>query len=891
MEEDIIIRFLAYDLLSGIANEVAGAMGHVADVAEGSGNRVSQAFMSAGTAMMGIGIAAVGVAAGIAAGLFGMAQSAATFQSDMLLVHTQAKQSMATVQEFSNFILANAPLWGYGPDELAKAMYRVAGASTSLPSQLKDVAGQESILAASAELAQVGHADLLEVTDRLITVLNNYGQSGMTAAQAAGTLNTIVGEGKMSMSDLTAVLRNGLLPMAYDAGLSFQSLGAAIGTMHDQGVNATQVGTYLRSTLIQIETPSGVAAKALEAVGVGATEAAQMTDGFSQVLAAAGVNQTAVAAKLRETGSLGQTLQWLQDKMTAAGLKGHETAALLEKAFGGIRSGVGIAVLMSNLTALEQREKDITNSTNNFSDTWSFFVKNDPEFVVKQLTATLKTMEVILGSALIPTMRAVISVIQPLILRFADWAQQHQKLVGVIMVAVPVILGLAGGILMVGGAVLILLGLLTAMNPVVLVVMGLAVAFGFLVSRMQPNPFEAFGRGVTTFLNELHKGMDVAHAFGFALMAMGVPLHAAMDIGNGLAAAWKLINEIFGKVTQSVASLIGQFQKQLAQDPVMQQAIQQLGPALHDLGTFLMAVGAIIGILIGGVFQGLITALEFIIPGAIMVAEGVFQVLGGIVQLVADIIAGRWGKLSDDVQHISYGFLHIVEGLFYGVLGGVMGFVVGFVQGIIGAFQNLYDMLVGHSIVPDLINQIVNLFQNLPGQLLGMVGDWVHAGASLAEGLASGITSAASGIISAAEGVVNNALNAARNLLGNPHSPSPVTEVVLGLPIAQGIASGILMGGAGIEAAVTHVLAPVATPTGITTAIPSVAGGAPQESAELQNLLTQLLGELRSFHSDNNSNLRQLDADQNSNARGLAAVMEGSHSSLGSQLLTTLRAR
>lgn len=85
---------------------------------------------------------------------------------------------------------------------------------------------------------------------------------------------------------------------------------------------------------------------------------------------------------------------------------------------------------------------------------------------------------------------------------------------------------------------------------------------------------------------------------------------------------------------------------------------------------------------------------------------------------------------------------------------------------------------------------------------------WSSIGSSIVSGIAAGIRAGAGTIASAAASAASAALGAAKSLLGIK-SPSSVMALQVGIPIAQGLALGMLNGISYIEDAANRMIAPV----------------------------------------------------------------------------------
>lgn len=441
--------------------------------------------LGAGSMSMVMGGAVVLAGTGIIAdGMYKASRAAASFDSTALLLVNHANLLPSSLEQVKTDVLALGPAVGIGPEELLKSFYHIQSAGNSLPPLLQTIAGKEEVMAQAAHLSKVGHADLEQTTNALISVLDSYRGTNITAAQAAGILNTTVGEGNMRMADLNSALKTGLLPVAAEAGVKITSLGAALATMTDLGIPASRSATYLRSAIIQMTMPSGPAAKALEAIGLGSTAAKEQLDSFSIVLDKAGINQTVVAEKLRSSGSLSETMDMLQKKLIATGMSSQESAALLTRAFGGIRSGTGVISLVDNLDALKAKERDATEGAANFEDVWNRFNTQDPEQNVAKLHASFQSMEILLGKVLMPTFLHIIHVINGFVDGLLGWIKQNQSLVA--SLAPMILIGglLLGAVLLLGGGLGFLILGLTAVGGAMPVILGLmaggVVVFGIL---------------------------------------------------------------------------------------------------------------------------------------------------------------------------------------------------------------------------------------------------------------------------------------------------------------------------------------------------------------------------------------------------------------------------
>lgn len=463
---DLIIRFIGMDLVSRVAERAGGNIDKMERRISSGAALSGQGLLSTGMAMITTGTGFLTLSGAITAAAVVAFDAFAQFQSSMVMTVTHAGLLETEVDRVKQGILSMATEVGASPKALSDAFYFVQSALTSLPPPLQDVNGRLSILREAAKLAAIGHSDLTETTRTLTSVIVSYGGALGDPTAAAAQLNAIIGNGAVTMSQFDSAMRGGLLPIAASAGVSLSSLGAAFGTLTDMGYGASQSATYLRGAIIQMSMPSGPASKALAAIGLTGDQVTQQMGFFNQVLQDAGINQSVLANDLQKSGSISHVLNnVLMPALRNAGLSGHDAGALIEKAFGGVRSGAAIIGLTTQLDGLAQKEDKINNSTSEWAHTWDYYRKNDPQFLINQLKATMEVLEITIGGALLPVVQQLLGFITPMVARFTEWAQTHEKLIGKVIplaIAISGLIGVglvvSGMILMFGGALIIAAG-------------------------------------------------------------------------------------------------------------------------------------------------------------------------------------------------------------------------------------------------------------------------------------------------------------------------------------------------------------------------------------------------------------------------------------------------
>lgn len=182
---------------------------------------------------------------------------------------------------------------GQSQAELAAASYFISSSGFT---------GSEGskVLSASSLASQAGLGSVVKFADLLTSSLSAYGETADKAIGITDIFTATVREGKAEPEQLAKSL--GLvLPVAAAAGVRMEEVGAAIATITRTGSTAPQAVTQLKQTLSTLIKPSKEAEKALESIGLKASELVPRlrTEGLGSVLE--DINKRATATGSRET--------------------------------------------------------------------------------------------------------------------------------------------------------------------------------------------------------------------------------------------------------------------------------------------------------------------------------------------------------------------------------------------------------------------------------------------------------------------------------------------------------------------------------------------------------------------------------------------------------------
>jgi len=149
-----------------------------------------------------------------------------------------------------------------GPGELAEALYFITSAG------IKGAAAMETLRAA-AYAAAAGLGETQVVADAVTSVLNAYGVSTISAAQATAVLVGAVREGKGEANEFAPAIGR-VIPIASQLGVSFDQVAAAIAAMTRTGLSADEAVTALRGIFTELVQGGGQGAEVLAKVGLSA---------------------------------------------------------------------------------------------------------------------------------------------------------------------------------------------------------------------------------------------------------------------------------------------------------------------------------------------------------------------------------------------------------------------------------------------------------------------------------------------------------------------------------------------------------------------------------------------------------------------------------------------
>ena len=189
--------------------------------------------------------------AGVAAA-YGI-DKAMKYQSEMLLLHTQAGVSSKDTATMSQGVLQISTQTGQSLNAVAESAYHVASNMESMKGS--SPAKMLQAVKVAAEGASVGHSNLVDTTNAMTAAISSNIPGVKNYSQAMGVLNATVGSGDMKMQDLAEAFGGGMVAVVKGYGLTLKDVGASLATFGDNNIRGAKAGTDLRMAVQALAVP------------------------------------------------------------------------------------------------------------------------------------------------------------------------------------------------------------------------------------------------------------------------------------------------------------------------------------------------------------------------------------------------------------------------------------------------------------------------------------------------------------------------------------------------------------------------------------------------------------------------------------------------------------
>ncbi|MEU2426892.1 phage tail tape measure protein [Streptomyces sp. NPDC007851] len=243
--------------LMGDITQLKGTLAEARTQVDGTagGFKKAGATAYAGLATMGRSVSLIGAGVAVAS-----TKMAADFQSETLVLHTAAGESLKGLQTVRQGIKDVAADTGTTIPNLTDGMYQVEKAG------YRGARGI-TVLKAAAQGAREENAQLSTVTNAMTSVMASYHYHASDSVRVMNALKTAAGEGKMTMEEFAGSLST-VLPIASANKIGFDQVAGALATLTQHGTSAREGTQELASTIRNLAKPNDVAVKEMQRFGL-----------------------------------------------------------------------------------------------------------------------------------------------------------------------------------------------------------------------------------------------------------------------------------------------------------------------------------------------------------------------------------------------------------------------------------------------------------------------------------------------------------------------------------------------------------------------------------------------------------------------------------------------
>ena len=569
------------------------------------------------------------------------------------------------------------------------------------------IAGMPGLL----DLAAASGSDLATVADIVSDDLTAFGmkaeQAGhMADVMAAASTNANTNVEMMGMTFKYAGAVAGAL------GYSLEDVSLATGLMANAGIKGEQAGTSLRAIMTRLVSPPSDAAKALDKLGI----SAKNVDGTMKPFR--------------------QTMQELREKF--AGLSDAEKAELASS----IAGQEAMSGFLSVVNASDADFAKLSNAVDNADGAAGKMAKtmqNNARGALTKLKSAMESIEIAIGSTVLPILASFASKIADIAGEFGKWAEAH-----------PTITGMAVALAGLVGSAVIGVSVFGALADSFMAIK--AAAAVFKASSM----FAGLSGMMGPLAGVLAIGWPLVAVIG-AIAAAAMLLYSNWDavcevaavVSNKISAAWEQTKErlqpAFDTINGACERLVGLLGGAGEGSSVVSAALNTLGAVVVTVVEIALSGFALIIETLATVFDTTVTVFGNILDFVGNVFTGNWQgAWENIVNIFSSVFEGVWniasnilGRITDKISSVASGLLGLGSGS-----GGGQDVSHNADGGIYrkGAFLTTFAEEGPEAAIPlDGSRRAVSLWQQA-GQMLGMLPEGGSSPASEALAMAGSIS-------------------------------------------------------------------------------------------------------------------------------------------------------
>lgn len=650
------------DVVMRLTDNVTGGLNRIRNAMEQSAKanqRMGRTLQNAGRHVGNLSDAMMPLAAGITGvGALGVK----TFMDFDATMTAAGVKAGATAEEMQQMKDAAAQMGAKFPTtarNVALGMDRLAAGGFNAEQTIGAMPGIIEASIASGE-------DLATTSDVITSALSIWnltqGDVAANTTHVADVVQAAANASKLGMQDFGLAMQYAGAPAAA-LGINIEELGTAMGIMANNGIEASTIGTSLRSTLSRLASPPKAAAEALAQLGISSADL-QKGDGSFIGLSAA-------------VDLLRSRMSGLSDVQQVAALK----AIAGEDAYSGL-----LALVRTSPEAYKQMSDTIENSAGSSEAAYNQ-MQNTLKGSINALMSSVEALGISFGSALAPTIRSVAEVLKGISDAITNLSPETKQM-----------------IIHIGEAIVGFTAFTYATSKA-LSISGLMVKTIGDVERVMHGAHIA-NKALEGGVNGVMRGFSLLRAAGAALLGPWGIVVAAIAlaafliyknwdrIGPFFMNLWNGIKDVFSSAVGAISPVIERLQGAWStlvtsfQDGVgIFGVIRGLARILATIFSGELYAGIV---LVSAAITGILTAAFNIISAVVGTVIGVFS---GLIDFITGVFTGDWSLAWNGVVEV-----------FSSIFGGIVGIADGIISGVKAAINAVIDGINNISFtVPDWV--------------------------------------------------------------------------------------------------------------------------------------------------------------------------------------------
>ena len=854
------------------ANQSATAVQKIAATGEKL-KTVGENISSAGQKLLPVtaGVTALGTASVTTAANFesSMSQVQATMGITKDAMSTVNGQSVNTMDTLSKLAKKMGAETAFSASECAEALNYLALAGYDTQ-QMCDTLPTVLNLAAAGDIALADASDM--VTDAMSALGMGVDEAETMVdqmAKTASTTNTSVaqlGEGILTIGATAKSIKGGTA-----------ELNTALGILANNGIKGAEGGTHLRNIILSLQSPTDIAAKQMEALGLSVYDS---------------------EGNMRSLNDILGDLDTSMDGMTSA-----EKSNIISKIFNKTDLSSVNALLANTGGTWDELQQKIIESggaAQQMADTQLDNLQGQ----ITILKSALEGLAISFGELLMPAIKQIVGWMQT----FVDWLNGLDDGTKKTIVTIGLLAAALGPVLIVIGKVISAVGtIMTVVPKIAGVINTVKGAFAALNTTMLANPITliiaAIAALVAAFIY-LWNNCDGFRQFWIELWenVKQVAVTAWTAIKDFFSQVWEAIKMIFSTVFEVIKTLVTTYfnlYKTIIETifNVIQTVITTVWEAIKGVFTTVFEVIKTLVTTYFNIYQTIIqTVLTIIQTVVTTVWNTIKTVITTVMTAIQTIFSTVWNAIKTIISNVVSGIKALITGNFEGVKNAIatimntikstistiwniikstVSTVLGAIRGAVtSAFNGIVNAVKGA--MGNVLNTVISGFSNVRNHITGLASQAYTWGRDLVMGIVNGIRSCVGAVADAASSVASKI----RSFLHfSVPDEGPLTDYESWMPdFMGGLAKGIEKSRSMIQNAVKDVASDmILNPDVSVGADLSTMGNSnesPSQNGPVQNISGPLI-QIQEMSVRNDNDIRKISQELNSmmcagrRARGL----------------------